>query len=195
MDPSFDYPLPIGGLDILDFNFLNKNLQFALLFAGVFGAGNIQRPNLWGGRFDASVDFFWLAVKSNDSVFDARGELTAERVRHLPASTGLNLGFQATAFQKLVGHYELKYDALFARSQDGRRFHAAFEHRDAGRRPGLRVSPRRVLARRQRHEASPDGRGAVGACGGPGAGARSPTRSTISAHRRTSSSPRSTPST
>jgi hypothetical protein len=111
VDPSFDYPLPIGGLDILDFNFLHKNLQFALLFAGVFGAGNIQRPNLWGGRFDASVDFFWLAVKSNDSVFDAQGELTAERVRHIPASTGLNLGFQATAFQKLVGHYELKYDA------------------------------------------------------------------------------------
>ena len=42
VDPSFDYPLPIGGLDILDFNFLDKNLQFALLFAGVFGAGNIQ---------------------------------------------------------------------------------------------------------------------------------------------------------
>ena len=111
VDPSFDYPLPIGGIDILDFNFLNKNLQLALLFAGVFGAGNIQRPNLWGGRFDASVDFFWLAVKSNDSVFDERGELAGERVRHLPASTGLNLGFQATPFQKLVGHYELRYDA------------------------------------------------------------------------------------
>ena len=38
VDPSFDYPLPIGGIDILDFNFLNRNLQFALLFAGVFGA-------------------------------------------------------------------------------------------------------------------------------------------------------------
>jgi len=110
VDPTFDYPLPIGGLDILDFNFLHKDLQLALLFAGVFGAGNIQRPGLWGGRFDASLDFFWLAVKGNDSVFDGRGEVTSARVRHLPASTGLNLGFQATAFQKLVGHYELRYD-------------------------------------------------------------------------------------
>jgi hypothetical protein len=117
VDPSFDYPLPIGGIDILDFNFLDRNLQFALLFAGVFGAGNIQRPNLWGGRFDASVDFFWLAVKSNDSVFDARGELTGERVGHVPASTGLNLGFQATPFQKLAGHYELRYDGY---SRDSR---------------------------------------------------------------------------
>jgi hypothetical protein len=110
VDPSFDYPLPIGGLDVLDFNFLDRNLQFALLFAGVFGAGNLQRPNLWGGRFDASVDFFYLAVKSNDSLFDARGELTESRVRRLPASAGVNLGFQATPFQKVAGHYEFKYD-------------------------------------------------------------------------------------
>jgi hypothetical protein len=111
VDPSFDYPLPLGGLDVLDFDFLNRNMQFALLFAGVFGAGNIQRPNLWNGRFDASVDFFWLAVKSNDSLFDAHGELLGERVQHLPASTGVNLGFQATPFQKLIAHYELRYDA------------------------------------------------------------------------------------
>ena len=39
VDPSFDYPLPIGGLDVLDFNFLHRDMQFALLFAGVFAAG------------------------------------------------------------------------------------------------------------------------------------------------------------
>jgi hypothetical protein len=110
VDPSFDYPLPIGGLDLLDFSVFDRNVQFALLFAGVFGAGNLQHPNLWGGRFDASVDFFWLLVKSNDSVFDSRGELTGARVRHVPASTGVNLGFQATPFQKLTAHYELRYD-------------------------------------------------------------------------------------
>jgi hypothetical protein len=113
VDPSFDYPLPIGGLDVLDFNFLHKDLQLALLFAGVFGAGNIQRANLWGGRFDASVDFFGLAVGSNDAIFDAQGEQTAERVRRVPASTGVNVGFQATPFQKLIGHYEFKFDGYF----------------------------------------------------------------------------------
>lgn len=111
IDPSFDYPLPLGGLNVLDFNFLNRDLQFALLFAGVFGAGNVQKANLWGGRFDASVDFFYLAVKSNDSLFDAGGEQIARRVTRIPASTGFNMGFQATAFQKVRGHYELKYDA------------------------------------------------------------------------------------
>jgi hypothetical protein len=113
VDPSFDYPLPIGGLDLLDFNFLHRDMQFALLFAGVFAAGNIQRPNLWGGHFDASVDFFGLAVGSNDAIFDAQAEQTGERVRRVPGSTGLNIGFQATPFQKILGHYEFRFDAFF----------------------------------------------------------------------------------
>ena len=66
IDPSFDRPLPIVGLDILDFNFLHRNLQLALLFGGVIAFGNVQHANLWGGKFDASVDFFGLALKSND---------------------------------------------------------------------------------------------------------------------------------
>jgi hypothetical protein len=123
IDPSFDFPLPIGGLDILDFNFLKKDLQLALLFGGVIALGNVQHANMWGGRFDASVDFFGFALKSNDSVFDAAGERAGERVMHIPAATGLNIGFQATPFQKITGTYEFKYDAY---SRDPARTVASF---------------------------------------------------------------------
>ena len=113
IDPSFDRPLPIGGLNILDFNFLNRNLQLALLYGGVIAFGNIQHANLWGGRFDASVDFFGLALKANDDVFDAQGKRSGERVDRIPAGAGVNLGYQLTPFQKVSGHYEFKYDAYF----------------------------------------------------------------------------------
>ena len=113
IDPSFDRPLPIGGLNILDFNFLNHNLQLALLFGGVIGLGNIQHANLWGGRFDASIDFFALALKANDDVFDGSGKRSGERVDRIPLGTGLNIGYQATSYQKIIGRYELKYDAFF----------------------------------------------------------------------------------
>ena len=56
------------------------------------------------------MDFFGLAVKSNDSLFDAHGEAAGQRVDRVPVSTGFNVGFQASAFQKLTAHYELKYD-------------------------------------------------------------------------------------
>jgi hypothetical protein len=111
VDPSFDFPLPIGGLDILDFNFLHRDLQLALLFGGVIAVGNIQRANLWGGRFDASVDFFGLALKENDSIFNAAGELAGQRVLHIPAAAGVNIGFQVTPFHKITGSYQFKYDA------------------------------------------------------------------------------------
>ncbi len=123
IDPSFDFPLPIGGLDILNFNFLNKDLQLALLFGGVIALGNVQHANLWGGRFDASVDFFGFALKSNDSVFNAAGERAGERVMHIPAATGVNIGFQATPFQKITGTYELECDAY---SRDPARTAASF---------------------------------------------------------------------
>ena len=103
IDPSFDYPLPIGGINILDFNFLNRNLQLALLYGGVIAFGNIQHANLWGGKFDASVDFFGLGLKANDDVFDSRGEASGERVNRIPVATGFNLGYQVTPFQKVSG--------------------------------------------------------------------------------------------
>ncbi|MES1254946.1 MAG: hypothetical protein ABUS56_05020, partial [Acidobacteriota bacterium] len=113
IDPSFDLPLPIGGLNILDFNFLQRDMQFALLFGGVIAAGNIQHPNLWGGKFDASLDFFGFALKSNDDLFDQQGKRAGQRVNRIPLSTGLNVGYQIDPFQKVTARYELKYDAYF----------------------------------------------------------------------------------
>jgi hypothetical protein len=109
IDPSIDVPLPIAGIDILDFNFLHRDMQLALLFGGVIAIGNVQRAGLWGGRFDASVDFFGLAVKGTDPVFDATSERVGERVRTLPASTGVNLGYRLSSSHKLSARYEVSF--------------------------------------------------------------------------------------
>ena len=113
IDPSFDYPLPIGGINILDFNFLKRNYQLALLYGGVIALGNIQKANVWGGKFDVSADFFGLALKANDDLFDAAGKRAEERVNRIPVALGLNLGYQVTPFHKVAAHYEFKYDAYF----------------------------------------------------------------------------------
>lgn len=110
IDPSFDFPLPIFGLNYLDFDFLDRDAQFALLFGGVFALGNIQKSDLLGGGFDASFDFFGIGVQSNDVVFDQDGKIEEESLKALPASLGLNLGWQATDFQKVTGRYDLRYD-------------------------------------------------------------------------------------
>ena len=110
VDPSFDFPLPIFGLNYLDFDFLDSNAQFALLFGGIFALGNIQKSDLLGGSFDASLDFFGIGIQSNDVVFDQDGKIDEESLTTLPASFGINLGWQATDFQKVTARYDLRYD-------------------------------------------------------------------------------------
>jgi hypothetical protein len=124
IDPSFDYPLPIAGINILDFNFLHRDMQLALLFGGVIALGNIQRAGLWDGRLDLSVDFFGLAVKSNDSVFDAAGERRGERVQNTPASTGLNFGYRLSPSHKVTTRFEARYDRYFRDTETALEFAA-----------------------------------------------------------------------
>lgn len=117
IDPSFDFPLPIFGINYLDFDFLSKDTQLALLFGGVLALGNIQKPKLGRTPFDASVDFFAIAVPVNDQVFNEAGEQRDERVRDIPFSTGVNVGYQFTDFQKVSANYQFRYDAYFSDDQ------------------------------------------------------------------------------
>lgn len=112
VDPSYQFPLPIFGINYIDFSFGDDDTQLAMLFAGVLAAGNIQRPHLFGSkRLSASLDFFAIAAPSSDRIYEAAGELEAERVLTWPMTTGLNVGFQATPFQKWSLQYQFRFDA------------------------------------------------------------------------------------
>lgn len=111
VDPSFAFPLPIFGINYLDFDFGGPNSQLALLFAGVLAAGNIQKPKLGNTPFDASVDFFAIAVPATDRLFVDGRDVESQRVLTWPISTGLNLGWQITPFQKVSAFYQFRFDA------------------------------------------------------------------------------------
>lgn len=111
IDPSYAFPLPIFGINYLNFQFRGRqDTQLAILFAGVLAAGNIQRPKIGGTPFDASVDFFAIAVPSSDRVYEASGEREGERLLTWPLTTGLNLGWQYTPFQKISAQYQFRFD-------------------------------------------------------------------------------------
>jgi hypothetical protein len=117
IDPSYDFPLPIVGINYLDFEFLGKKQQLALLFGGVLALANVQHPKILGPKVDASVDLFAIAVPVNDQVYDAGGERRGERLRDHPFSTGVNLGWQFTDFQKLTASYQFRFDHYAADKQ------------------------------------------------------------------------------
>jgi hypothetical protein len=114
IDPSFDFPLPIFGLNYLDFDFLGQNSQLALLYGGVLALANVQFPRVWDTPVDVSADLFAIAVPGNDLVFGETEERREERLLHVPFSAGLNAGYQFTPFQKLTASYTFNYDVFFA---------------------------------------------------------------------------------
>lgn len=111
IDPGFEFPLPIGGINYLNFSFRGRqDTQVAVLFAGVLAAGNIQRPKAIANRIDASIDFFAIAPPSTDRVFGPSGEREDQSLLTWPLSTGLNLGWQATTYQRISGQYLFRFD-------------------------------------------------------------------------------------
>ena len=110
IDPSYQFPLPMFGIDYLNFRFGSPDQQLAILFAGVLAAGNIQRSKIGHTHLDASVDFFVIAAPSSDRVYGPGGEAAAVRVLTWPLSTGFNLGWQATPFQKATFQYQFRFD-------------------------------------------------------------------------------------
>ena len=66
IDPGYDFPLPLGGINYLDFEFLGPDSQLAVLFGGVLALVNIQRPQLIGDSVDGSFDLFAIAVPGSD---------------------------------------------------------------------------------------------------------------------------------
>jgi hypothetical protein len=110
-DPSYDYPLPLAGINYLDFNFLGPDNQLALIFGGILALANVQRPKLLGQHADGSLDLFAIAIKNTDRAYDANGERTGQSIKTLPFSTGINLGWQFAEFHKLIGSYQFRYDS------------------------------------------------------------------------------------
>ena len=111
IDPSFGFPLPILGINYLDFEFGSPDSQLALLFGGVLVLGNIQRPKLIG-PIDGSVDFFAIAAPGSDRIYDAAGPRDAERVLTWPLSGGGNLGWQYTSYQKVLASYQFAFNGF-----------------------------------------------------------------------------------
>ena len=151
IDPSFGYPLPMFGINYLNFEFGGKDSQLAMLFAGVLALGNVQRPKLLGTPLDGSVDFFAIAVPSSDKVYDAAGEREGERVLTWPLSAGANLGYQFTSFQKLSAQYQFRFDGYLHDRTTAESYVTPCIDDDAWHRRRLRVAARRLFDRGERH--------------------------------------------
>jgi hypothetical protein len=91
-DDSLDYPLPLIGVQHFNFDLWGKGKQISVFFAGVLVTGNYTDPSLAGSRFDLGADLFAVAFASGDTSYRDGKEVTAEKLKHLPAIFQVNVG-------------------------------------------------------------------------------------------------------
>lgn len=116
-DDSLDYPLPLGGVNYLSFDFRGTGAQANVFFAGLLLNGTLSDPDFLGSRFDAGVDVFAIGIPFTNEQYRDGEESPGEDVEVRPASLGLTLGRALGAYAKVNLDYDLAYSA-FGRADD-----------------------------------------------------------------------------
>ena len=99
-DDSFDYPLPLAGINYFSLDFKGTGQQVNVFFGGLLLVGNIAQPRLFGSKFDFGADVFGLAISGSDQLYRDNREVPAEELEVRPASFTLNLGHPVGNFFK-----------------------------------------------------------------------------------------------
>ncbi|MEP7012496.1 MAG: hypothetical protein ABJC13_19420 [Acidobacteriota bacterium] len=106
-DDSFDYPLPLAGINYFSLDFKGTKQQVNLFFGGLLLVGNVAQPRLFGSKFDFGADVFGLAISGSDKLFRDNKEVPGEELKVRPASFTLNLGHPVGNFFKWGVRYGL----------------------------------------------------------------------------------------
>ncbi|HEV7672863.1 MAG TPA: hypothetical protein VGS22_30465 [Thermoanaerobaculia bacterium] len=99
-DDSFDYPLPLAGINYFSLDFKGTGQQVNVFFGGLLLVANVAQPRLFGSKFDFGADAFGLAISGSDQLFRDNAEVPAEELKVRPASFTLNLGHPVGNFFK-----------------------------------------------------------------------------------------------
>lgn len=108
-DQSFDFPIPLAGIDYFSLDWHDTGTQVNLFFAGALLTANIATPSLFGSKWSAGADVFGIAFAGEDQVFRDNREIVGEAVDSRPASLDLVLGHPIGSFGKIDLRYAASY--------------------------------------------------------------------------------------
>jgi hypothetical protein len=101
-DEGLDYPVvPLGGIDYFNFNLLNRGIQTNVFFAGVVLAANATHPNVGNTHTNVGVDFFGIAIPTENASYRNGVKVPEEGVKSLPTGLFFRAGHPFTQFGKI----------------------------------------------------------------------------------------------
>lgn len=101
-DAGLDYPVvPLGGIDYFNFNLGGRGIQTNVFFAGVIVAANATHPNVANTRTNVGLDFFGIAVPTENTMYRDGVEQPDEAVKSVPVGLYLRAGHPVLQFGKV----------------------------------------------------------------------------------------------
>ena len=101
-DAGLEYPVvPLGGVDYFNFNLMNRGIQTNVFFAGIVLAANATHPNVGGTRTNMGIDFFGIAVPTENTMYRNGIERPEEGVKARPMGLFFRAGHPFAQFGKI----------------------------------------------------------------------------------------------
>jgi len=120
-DESLDYPLPLAGVNYLNYDWKKTGTQVNLFAAGVVNSLTVSKVDLLP-KADGRVDAVVFLVPFEDKYFEGGVEDPGQRLKILREFVSLGLGWRVTEFSKL----SLGFDAKLLRFSDTSKTDPAF---------------------------------------------------------------------
>lgn len=133
---TYDYPLPLGGLSLVDFDFRKTGSQLSVFFAGPILVANLSKQV--SPKFRFGFDMALSAIAREDRRYEGSTEVTAEQMKIFEETVGGLASWQASSDVSLTGSAYLsanlfrptdKTAADFRASGSGMTFQTASELR------------------------------------------------------------------
>ncbi len=91
-DKSYDFPLPIAGVNYLNFDLWGKGKQLNVFFGGVVLLANYSDPAFLNSKFDFGVNIAGFAIPGRNLLYKNNEIQKEQTIKDLPFKAYINLG-------------------------------------------------------------------------------------------------------
>jgi hypothetical protein len=119
-DGSFDFPIPLFGLGLTDFNYRKTGAQLNLLFAGPYLTGVLSKQ--WRSRYRLALEVSLSALPGNNRVYVGDTESKSEKLWTFGQSVGFRGSWQLSSDLSLTGMLYLPIDYYRASADTDKAF-------------------------------------------------------------------------
>jgi hypothetical protein len=111
-DSTFSYPIPLLGVNYMNFDLGGKGGQLNVLFAGLMLTANYSDPSFLGSKIDVGANVVAVGFPFNNRVYRRGTEIESERLKYLPFRFQVNTGIPLGTYFKLASIYYVEYNGF-----------------------------------------------------------------------------------